>query len=212
MWRAIFPAVFACVQILAAQSPVVIVPASEQQEDEEVEIVIRRRRKPVAVPPPVPAPTPAPAPAPVVSAPVAPPPPPVVATPAVEPPQPPPLEPPVEDAAEPRRLVRYFCKLWKDEDYERMWWAMVPAYRRETTLEKFAKLFADDRERNGGIVDENIVTDDVERADGTVLVHVDVRYRFKRVGVRRLKAVLEKKKNMYRLRASGLIPPDLDDL
>ena len=210
MWRAMFPTVFACVQMLAAQSPVVIVPAPEQQEDEEVEIVIRRRRKPVAVP--TPAPAPAPAPAPVVSAPVAPPPPPVVAAPAVEPPPPPPPEPSVEDAAEPRRLVRYFCKLWKDEDYERMWWAMTPAYRRETTLEKFAKLFADDRERNGGIVDENIVTDDVERADGTVLVHVDVRYRFKRVGVHRLKAVLEKKKNLYRLRASGLIPLDLDDL
>ena len=173
MWRAMFPAVFACVQILAAQSPVVIVPAPEHPEDEEVEIVIRHRLKPVAAPS---------------------------------------LEPSVEDAAEPRRLVRYFCKLWKDEDYERMWWVMTPAYRRGTSLEKFVKLFADDRERTGGIVDENIVTDDVERADGTVLVHVDLRYRFKRVGVRRLKAVFEKKKNLYRLRESGIIPLDLDDL
>ena len=27
--------------------------------------------------------------------------------------------PPVKDASEPKRLVRYFCRVWKDEDFKR---------------------------------------------------------------------------------------------
>ena len=39
--------------------------------------------------------------------------------------------------------------------------------------------------------DENIVLDDVELGDGGIQVTVDLRYRFKRVGVKRVKAVVE---------------------
>ncbi len=125
---------------------------------------------------------------------------------------PPPPEPSAEDAAEPRRLVRYFCKCWKDEDYERLWWAMTPQYRKKNPYKKFSKLFEEDKENNGGIVDENIVLDDVELGDGGIQVTVDLRYRFKRVGVKRVKAVVEKKGPAYRMRGSGIIPLDLDDL
>ena len=134
------------------------------------------------------------------------------ATNGVPPPPPPPPEPPDADAAEPRRLVRYFCKCWKDEDYNRLWWAMTPQYRKNTPFRKFAKFFAEDKESNGGLVDENIVLSDVELDDGGVQVTVDLRYRFKRVPVKRVKAVVEKKGTVYRVRESGLIPIDLDDL
>ena len=125
---------------------------------------------------------------------------------------PPPPEPPVEDAAEPRRLVRYFCKCWKDEDYERLWWAMTPEYRKNTPFKKFSKLFKDNKEINGGVIDENIVVDDVQLDDGGIQVTVDLSYKFKRVGVRRVKAVVEKKGTVYRIRESGIIPLDMDDL
>lgn len=125
---------------------------------------------------------------------------------------PPPPEPSAEDAAEPRRLVRYFCKCWKDGDYERLWWAMTPQYRKKHPLKKFSKLFTEDKENNGGIVDENIILDDVELGDGGIQVTVDLRYRFKRVGVKRVKAIVEKNGPAYRMRESGIIPLDLDDL
>ena len=119
-------------------------------DDEWEEVVVKRRKKRTTV-------APAPAAAAVVV--VAP-----VAAPTVieeeevvsdEPPPPP--EPPAADAAEPRRLVRYFCKAWKDKDYERLWWAMSPEYRSEVSLKKFKKLFVSDAELNGGLVDENIL-------------------------------------------------------
>ena len=178
--------------VVVAPVPVTVVtpaaPAAAEEDDEDDEIVIRRKKKKK------------PAPAPVVVAPVA------------VPQPPPPPEPSAEDAAEPRRLVRYFCKVWKDEDYERMWWAMTPAYRKQTKLKKFTKLFTDDKEMNGGLVDENILVSDAALPDGTVQVTVDLRYKFKRVGVRRVKAVLEKKGPQYRLCESSIIPLDLSDL
>ncbi|MBO4618797.1 MAG: hypothetical protein IKS83_09765 [Victivallales bacterium] len=125
-------------------------------------------------------------------------------------PQPP--EPPALDAAEPRRLVRYFCKAWKDGDYVRMYWAMTPQYRQKMTVEKFVKRFQADKEYNGGIVDENIVVDDVQLDNGRIQVTVDLRYKFRRVGIRRVKAIVEKQGGVYRLCDSGIIPLDMDDL
>lgn len=124
---------------------------------------------------------------------------------------PPPPEPPEADAADPRRLVRYFCRMWKDEEYEAMWWAMTPKYRKATPLEKFAALFESDAERTGGLKDENIVLDDVDEGKEYV-VTVDLRFNFVRARDRRVKAVLEKTKQGYRVKNSGIIPIDLNDL
>lgn len=124
---------------------------------------------------------------------------------------PPPPEPPAADAADPRRLVRYFCRMWKDEEYEAMWWAMTPKYRKSVSLEKFRSLFEADAEQNGGLKDENIVLDDVDEGKEYV-VTVDLRFNFVRARDRRVKAVLEKTKQGYRVKASGIIPLDLNDL
>lgn len=120
-------------------------------------------------------------------------------------------EPPQADAAEPRRLVRYFCKMWKDEEYEQMYFAMAKKYRDETTLEKFKSLFEDDAERTGGLKDENIVVDDVDEGK-LYTVTVDLRFNFVKARDRRVKAVLEKTKSGYRIRQSGIVPLDLSDL
>ena len=124
---------------------------------------------------------------------------------------PPPPEPPATDAADPRRLVRYFCRMWKDEDYEAMWWAMTPKYRNAVSLEKFTALFEDDAERTGGLKDENIVLDDVDEGK-QYIVTVDLRFNFVRARDRRVKAVLEKTRQGYRIKESGILPVDLNDL
>jgi len=162
-------------------------------EEEVVTTVVRRKKAPKAPPADYGLNNPAP----------------VTAAPNPEPPPPP--EPSAEDAAEPRRLVRYFCKCWKDEDYERMWWAMTPKYRAEVPFKKFVKLFSEDKESNGGLADENIVLEDRELDDGAIQVAVDLRYRFKRARIKRVKAEVEKKGPAYRVRESGIIPFDMDD-
>lgn len=131
--------------------------------------------------------------------------------PATPPPPPPPPEPPATDAADPRRLVRYFCRMWKDEEYEAMWWAMTPKYRNAVSLEKFTALFEDDAERTGGLKDENIVLDDVDEGK-QYIVTVDLRFNFVRARDRRVKAVLEKTRQGYRIKESGILPVDLNDL
>ncbi len=121
------------------------------------------------------------------------------------------LEPSAFDAMDPRRLIRYFCRMWKEEEYNRMYWTMTPQYRASVSLEKFKSLFEADAERTGGLKDENIVVDDVDEGK-FYIVTVDLRFNLIRARDRRVKAVLEKGKNGYRIKSSGIIPLDLDDL
>lgn len=125
---------------------------------------------------------------------------------------PPPPEPTVTTSADPRKLVRYFCRQWKDENYEAMWWAMTPKYRKSVSLKKFISLFEADAERTGGLKDENITMPDVDEGK-LCTVTVDLMFAFARAKGRRVKAVLEKNpKTGYRIRESGIIPLDFDNL
>ena len=138
----------------------------------------------------------------------------VPAPPALENPEepPPPPEPPDADAAEPRRLVRYFCKSWKDKDYERMWWAMTPQYRKKVSLKKFKKLFESDEELNGGLRDENILEEGDTRKGGKS-VKTELIFRFPRAKHRIVAAeTVRQPGGAFRIGASPLIPLDLEDL
>ena len=189
-------------------------------DDEYEEGVVRRRKKkatkadqvvketlvttPVAATVVVPA---------VVTVPVAVPAPPSdpVATDADEEPPPPP-EPPAADAAEPRRLVRYFCKAWKDKEYERLWWAMSKSYRKKVPLKKFKKLFVSDAETNGGLLDENIL-ETAKTRNGNEGVKVELIFKFPKAKHRFVMAVAERQTDgAFRLVESAIIPLDLDDI
>ncbi len=125
---------------------------------------------------------------------------------------PPPPEPPAADAAEPRRLVRYFCKAWKDKDYERLWWAMSSKYREKVSLKKFKKLFASDAEMNGGLLDENII-ETAKTKDGNEAVKVELIFKFPKAKHRFVMAVAERQPGgAFRIVDSPFIPQDLDDL
>lgn len=226
---------FACclladVASFAANAPV-------DDDDEYEEIVVRRKKKrpkeqPLAVVAPVAPPVVAPVAvtptttvvvptATVVTVPVATPTVPTVpevpVAPALKvddepPPPPPPPEPPAADAAEPRRLVRYFCKAWKDKDYERLWWSMSPQYRKEVSLEKLKKNFESDAEMNGGLLDENII-ETGKTKDGNEGVRVELIFKFPRAKHRLVTAVAERQTGgAFRLVDSPFIPKDLDDL
>ena len=119
--------------------------------------------------------------------------------------------PPDKDASEPKRLVRYFCKAWKDEDFKRMYGAMEPKYRKSTTYDKFKKLFEDDAEANDGLSDENISGDE-EESGAAVQLSVLLRFKNKRVKPRSAKALVIKTPDGFRLKSSPVIPLDLDDL
>ena len=205
--------------------------SANADDDEYEEVVVRRKKKrpakpeapatatvaptapvivpaaPIAVPAAVVVPT-------VVAIPQA-----VPATPAVpaveeEKPEepPPPPEPPAADAAEPRRLVRYFCKAWKDKDYERLWWAMSSDYRDKVSLAKFRKLFVSDAEANGGLLDENIL-ETGKTKDGNEGVKVELIFKFPRAQHRFVMAVAERQSGgLFRLVDSPFIPIDLDDI
>jgi len=125
---------------------------------------------------------------------------------------PPPPEPPAAEAAEPRRLVRYFCKAWKDNDCERMWWAMSPKYRKKVSLKKFEKLFESDAELNGGLLDENVI-ETAKTKDGNEGVKVELVFKFPKAQHRFVMAVAERQSGgAFRLVDSPFIPKDLDDL
>ena len=200
--------------------------SAEDDDDEYEEVVVRRKKKkkksPAAAEQPQPA---APAAAPVAVVPAAtvivPA---VVAVPAVATPAapaakeeaddepPPPPEPPAADAAEPRRLVRYFCKAWKDKDYERLWWAMSPQYRKKVSLKKLTKLFESDAELNGGLLDENILGT-AKTKDGNEGVRLELIFKFPRAKHRLVMAVAERQPGgAFRIVDSPFIPQDLDDL
>lgn len=161
-------------------------------DDEYEEIVIRRKKKkatpPAVVPPPV-----------------------AQVTPAAETDTPPPPDPPVAEATDPRRLVHYFCKAWKDEDWERLWWAMTPSYRKEVSLKQFTKIFTEDAEGTGGLKDENIL--EVEDASKGKSVRVELIFNFPRAKHRLVVAVLQQiTGGVYRVAKSPLIPLDFDDI
>ena len=174
------------------------VQATEEDEYEEVVIVRRKKRPPeqevnVIV-----------APAPVVAAPAQP-------ELAAKPAKPKPPEPPAVEASDPRRLVRYFCKAWKDEQWDRMWWAMTPQFRKEIPLKKFKARFADDVELNGGLLDENI--SDVTEADSGTSVKIELQFKFPNANSRVVEAVVRKiVGGQYRLTDSAILPVDLNDL
>ena len=196
------------------------VQAAADDDDEYEEVVVRRKKKKATKAVPVereplvttPVPTAVVVPA-VVSVPVA-----VSATPsstvavdADEEPPPPP-EPPTADAAEPRRLVRYFCKAWKDKDYERLWWAMSKSYRKRVPLKKFNKLFVSDAETNGGLLDENIL-ETAKTRNGDEGVKVELIFKFPKAKHRFVMAVAERQTGgAFRLVESAIIPLDLDDI
>ncbi len=215
--------------VLAGMACVVIAEpcfaeSADADDDEYEEVVVRRKKKRPAKPeapasttatPPtsivVPAAVVVPT---VVAIPQA-----VPATPAVpaveeEKPEepPPPPEPPAADAAEPRRLVRYFCKAWKDKDYERLWWAMSSDYRDKVSLAKFRKLFVSDAETNGGLLDENIL-ETAKTKDGNEGVKVELIFKFPRAQHRFVMAIAERQSGgQFRLVDSPIIPIDLDDI
>ena len=119
--------------------------------------------------------------------------------------------PPAKDASEPKRLVRYFCKAWKDEDFKRMYGAMESKYRKSTTYDKFKKLFDDDAEANDGLSDENISGGE-EESGAAVQLSVSLQFKNKRVKPRSVKALVIKTPDGFRLKSSPIIPLDLDDL
>lgn len=125
---------------------------------------------------------------------------------------PPPPEPPAAEAAEPRRLVRYFCKAWKDQDWERLWWAMSPRYRKKVSLKKFTKLFESDAELNGGLLDENVI-EVAKTRDGNEGVKLELIFKYPRAKHRFVMAVAERQPGgAFRIVDSPFIPQDLDDL
>lgn len=121
------------------------------------------------------------------------------------------LDPPAEDAAETRRLIRYFCRCWKDGDYERMWWAMSPRYRLKAKFEEFCAVFADDAKINGGLMDENIGPNE-RHDDWGATLDVELRFKLRRSKPRKVKVACERAKDGYRIAESGIIPVDLNNL
>lgn len=128
-----------------------------------------------------------------------------------QPPPAPPTMPPMEASLDPKRLIRFFCRMWKDEDYSAMYLCMAKQYRRNVTLQKFSSLFEEDANRTGGLEDENILAEDGENAMGHMVV-VDLKFRRKKAPNRRVKALLEKTKDGYRIIQSGILPVDFGNL
>ena len=192
--------VCACMALVMAVLSAHCVDVNISTDDDEFEEVVIRRRKtkrPADAQANVAAPS-----APTVAA---------VAVAAEPPPPPPPPEPPEAEAAEPRRLIRYFCKAWKDQDWTRMWWAMSPQYRRKVSLKKFTKLFTEDAEANGGLKDENIV--DEGETNAGVGVKVELVFKFRNARRRVVKAEVQRiSGGQYRVVESPFIPMDLNDL
>ena len=120
-------------------------------------------------------------------------------------------EPPATDASEPHRIVRYFCRSWKDEDYKSMYGAMDKGYRKKKPFPAFESLFENDKEGNGGLKDENI--EKSEAAVGAaVTLKVELVYRSKRAKSKKVVAKVIKTPLGYRLIECGLLPIDLTDL
>ncbi|NLX25604.1 MAG: hypothetical protein GXY61_06545 [Lentisphaerae bacterium] len=120
-------------------------------------------------------------------------------------------EPPATDASEPRRIVRYFCRAWKDEDYKAMYGAMDKGYRRGKSFTAFEALFENDKDGNGGLKDENIDKAEAHEGAATVM-KVELIYRSKRAKPKKVVAKVIKTPQGYRLIDCGLLPIDFNDL
>lgn len=120
--------------------------------------------------------------------------------------------PPAEDAAEPERIVHYFCRAWKDWDFKAMYGAMTADYREEVPYSRFETLFKGDIETNGGLLDESIAPEAAGTGSG-VRLRVSLRYRSARAAPRTVIAVAVREgADGWRIAESGIIPLDLDDL
>lgn len=120
-------------------------------------------------------------------------------------------EPPATDASEPHRIVRYFCRAWKDEDYKAMYGAMDKGYHKGKSFAAFETLFENDKEGSGGLKDENI--DKTEAHEGAaVILKVELVYRSKRAKPKKVVAKVIKTPQGYRLIDCGLLPIDFNDL
>ena len=186
-------ALSALASAFAAQAVSMDVPDPDDGDEyEEVVVRVKKKRRPAAAAvPAVPVPE-------------------AGAEKADEPPPPP--EPPAKEAADPRRLVRYFCNAWKDKDYERMWWAMSPEYRKKIPLKKFTRLFDSDAEMNGGLLDENVIETEKTR-NGNEGVKVELIFRFPKAQHRFATVEAERQPGgAFRLTDSPFIPVDMDDL
>lgn len=120
--------------------------------------------------------------------------------------------PPAEDAAEPERIVHYFCRAWKDWDFKAMYGAMTEDYREEVPYRRFEALFKDDIGTNGGLLDESIEPEPAG-AGAAVRLRVVLRYRNARAAPRTVIALAVREGAAgWRIAGSGIIPIDLDDL
>ena len=120
-------------------------------------------------------------------------------------------QPPTSDASEPKRIIRYFCKEWKDENYKAMYGAMTSEYREQISLESFKALFASDKESNGGLQDENIAKAE-EPLGASIGLNVALSYRSVRARPKTVVAVVIKTPKGYRIAKSGIVPIDLNNL
>jgi hypothetical protein len=120
-------------------------------------------------------------------------------------------EPPMAEASEPQRIVRYFCRAWKDENFKAMYGAMKDSYRKQVSLKQFEALFQGDIERNGGLKDENI--DVKEGAEGAAIrLKVQLVYRSISAKPKTVVAEVVKTPRGYRIVDSGILPLDLNNL
>jgi hypothetical protein len=120
-------------------------------------------------------------------------------------------EPPTEDSTEPERLVRYFCKAWKNEDFNLMYGAMHTDYRDQVRFKEFKELFIKDNKRSGGLRDEKIPKN-ADALGGNITLIVHLHYNNKTAGVRKVKATLTKTPRGYRLIKSGILPVNFNNL
>lgn len=120
-------------------------------------------------------------------------------------------EPPVAEAAEPKRIVRYYCRAWKDENIKAMYGAMTDSYRAKVTLPEFESLIRSDAETNGGLKDENIDIPEVSAGPATRL-KVQLIFRSTSVKPRAVIAEVIKTPKGYRILDSGILPIDLNQL
>ncbi len=113
--------------------------------------------------------------------------------------------PPESVLIDAKRYVHYFCECWKAEDYERMYYAMSPAYRTRVSYAEFAKRFTEHAEMTGGLSDERIKKDILIVPQGLELT-VTLTFRWNTVPERTIKALIVQTAKGYRLEEAGLIP------
>lgn len=117
--------------------------------------------------------------------------------------------PPAEVAADAKRLVHWFCARWKEEAYERMYYAMAPDFRARVPYATFARRLRDDAALTGGLNDESI-REEVEPAARGVRVTVTLRFNWPKAGSRTAHAELVRVKEGFRVAESGLVPNHYD--